>query len=121
MSETHRPPNMMFHILVTVFFFGLALLMGIASVMRGLYVSSTFQAPLMPGDCGSRVSFDDGHQQSHQVATLPNPPRLAERRARSQRVDIVVNLPETTYLTCVVGSQNCDNSSRSRSAVVDAT
>ena len=39
---------MTFHILVTVFFFGFALLLGILNVMRGLYAFTVYQPPLLP-------------------------------------------------------------------------
>jgi hypothetical protein len=46
---------MIFPILLTVFFLGLALLMGIISVVRGLHASSAFQTPLIPDDCDCSV------------------------------------------------------------------
>jgi hypothetical protein len=49
---------MIFYILVTVFVLGFALLSGILSVMRELYAFSTFQGPLIPNDCGAKVSVD---------------------------------------------------------------
>jgi len=46
---------MIFPILLTVFFLGLVLLMGIISVVRGLHASSAFQTPLIPDDCDCSV------------------------------------------------------------------
>jgi hypothetical protein len=54
---------MIFHILVTVFFFGFALLIGILTVMRGLYSFSICQPPLMPSDSAARVSLDEDREQ----------------------------------------------------------
>jgi hypothetical protein len=51
---------MIFRIFVTVFFFGLALLLGILNVMRALYASRTFQPPLFPSDSASEVSEEEG-------------------------------------------------------------
>jgi len=45
---------MIFHILGIVFIFGLALLLGVFSVVRGLYTPGTFPAPRIPSDCGGR-------------------------------------------------------------------
>jgi hypothetical protein len=56
---------MIFHLLVTVFFVGFALLLGILSVMRALYSFSTYQSPLIDGDSGEKVSLDDGHERPH--------------------------------------------------------
>jgi hypothetical protein len=56
---------MIFHILVTVFFFGFALLLGVLSVMRALYACSICQPPLIPDDSAAKVSIDDGHEQPH--------------------------------------------------------
>jgi hypothetical protein len=56
---------MMFYILVTVFFFGFALLLGTLTVMRGLYAFNICQPPLIPGDSAAEVSIGDGHKQPH--------------------------------------------------------
>jgi hypothetical protein len=56
---------MIVHILVTVFFFGFALLLGILNVMRGLYAFTAYQPPLLPRDPETKVSFDEGHEQPH--------------------------------------------------------
>jgi hypothetical protein len=56
---------MIFHIFVTVFFFGFAILLGILGVMRGLYRASIFQPPDMPGDSTAKVSLDDCRKQAH--------------------------------------------------------
>jgi hypothetical protein len=58
---------MIFHILVTVFFFGFALLIGILSVMRGLYSFNICQPPLMPSDSAARVSLDEDREQPRRV------------------------------------------------------
>jgi hypothetical protein len=55
---------MIFHIFVTTFFFGFALLIGILSVMRGIYSFSTCQPSLIPNDCAAEVSLDEGHEQA---------------------------------------------------------
>jgi hypothetical protein len=57
---------MIFHIFVTLFFFGFAILLGMLGVMRGLYRASMFQPPDMPGDSAANVSLDDGHDQPRQ-------------------------------------------------------
>ena len=49
---------MIFPILLTIFLFGLALLMGIISVVRALYGSSAFQTPLISDDCDCSVDKD---------------------------------------------------------------
>ena len=54
---------MIFHILVTVFFLGFALLLGVLSVMRGLYAFSICQPPLISSD--SAATIDVGHEQPH--------------------------------------------------------
>ena len=53
-SATHGSVNMIFHILVAVFFFGFALLLGILGVMRRLYAFSIFQPPLLSSDSGAQ-------------------------------------------------------------------
>jgi hypothetical protein len=58
---------MIFHILVTVFFFGFALLIGILSLMRGLYSFSVCQPPLIPSDTAARVSLDDDREQPQRI------------------------------------------------------
>jgi hypothetical protein len=55
---------MLFYILVTVFFFGFALLLGTLSVMRGLYAFNICQPPLIPSDSAAKVSIG-GHEQPH--------------------------------------------------------
>jgi hypothetical protein len=55
--------TMIFRIFVTVFFFGFALLIGILSVMRGLYSFSICQPPLIPSDSAAKVSVDEDHEQ----------------------------------------------------------
>jgi hypothetical protein len=57
---------MICHIFVTVFFFGFALLIGILSVMRGLYSFSICQPPLISSDSAAKVSLDEDHEQ-HQL------------------------------------------------------
>jgi hypothetical protein len=53
---------MIFSILVTVFFFGLGLPIGILSVMRVLYSLGTCQPPLIPSDSAAKVSLDEDHE-----------------------------------------------------------
>jgi hypothetical protein len=55
---------MTFHIFVTIIVFGFAILLGILDVMRGLYRSSMFEAPEMPGDSAAAVSLDDCNDQA---------------------------------------------------------
>jgi hypothetical protein len=56
---------MIFRILVTVFFFGFAMLLGILSLVRALYALSPYQPPLIPDDPETDVSLDEGHEQPH--------------------------------------------------------
>jgi hypothetical protein len=56
---------MIFHIFVTVFFFGFAILLGILGVMRGLYRASIFQPPDMPCEPTAKVSLDDCRKQAN--------------------------------------------------------
>jgi hypothetical protein len=63
-GEGVRGIRMIFHILVTVFFFGFALLLGILNVMRGLYAFSIFQPPVIPSDSAAMVSLDDGDERA---------------------------------------------------------
>jgi hypothetical protein len=53
---------MIFSILVTVFFFGLGLQIGILSVMRVLYSLGTCQPPLIPSDFAAKVSLDEDNE-----------------------------------------------------------
>jgi hypothetical protein len=58
---------MIFHTLVTVFFIGFALLLGILSVMRGLYSFGICQPPLIPSDSTARVSLDKYREQPQSI------------------------------------------------------
>jgi hypothetical protein len=49
---------MILRIFVTIFFFGFAILLGILGVVRGLYWSSVFQSPDIPGDSDAEASLD---------------------------------------------------------------
>ncbi len=60
-----RINDMIFRILVTVFVFGFALLLGILSIMRALYAPSAYQPPLIPDDPETDVSLDEGQEQPH--------------------------------------------------------
>jgi hypothetical protein len=60
---------MIFHILVTIFLFGFALLTGILSVMRDIYSLSTHQPPLIPSDSAEKVSLDEDHEQGQSWST----------------------------------------------------
>jgi hypothetical protein len=71
MFALHGSANMICHILVTVFFFGFALLLGILSVVRGLYALSIFQPPLIPSDPAAMVSLNHGHERSRVSAANP--------------------------------------------------
>jgi hypothetical protein len=55
---------MIVHILVTVLFFGFTLLIGILSVMRGLYSFSICQPPVIASDFSAKVSLDEDHEQA---------------------------------------------------------
>jgi hypothetical protein len=68
---------MMFHIFVTVFFIGFAILLGILGVMRGLHRSSIFQPPDMPGESAADVLLDDGRDQACERGS-----EVGERRCR---------------------------------------
>jgi hypothetical protein len=59
--------NMIFHILVTVFFFGLAIILCIFSVMRALSAFSAWEPPVIPGDSAANVPVGRGHEQPHQA------------------------------------------------------
>ena len=56
---TRGAPIMIFHIFITVFVLGFALLVGILSVMRGLYVCSVCQPPHIPSDAAPNPSLDE--------------------------------------------------------------
>jgi hypothetical protein len=58
---------MILHILVTVFFFGIAILLCILSVIRTLYVFSAWQPPDIPGDCAANVPTGERREQSRPV------------------------------------------------------
>jgi len=49
--------------LITVFFCGFALLIGVLSVMRGIYSFSTCQPPVMPTDSAAQGSLDEVDEQ----------------------------------------------------------
>jgi hypothetical protein len=55
---------MILHILVTVLFFGIAILLCILSVVRALYVFSAWQPPDIPGDSAANVPTGDRREQS---------------------------------------------------------
>jgi hypothetical protein len=65
---------MIFHIFVTVFLFGFAILLGMLGVMRGFYRASIFQPPDIPGDVSAKVALDDCRKQSnrrhHEIGDL---------------------------------------------------
>jgi hypothetical protein len=54
---------MIFHIFITVFALGFALLVGILSVMRGLYACSVCQPPHIPSDAAPISSLDEDHER----------------------------------------------------------
>lgn len=54
---------MIFHIFITVFVLGFALLVGILSVMRGLYACSVCHPPHIPSDAAPNPSFDEDHER----------------------------------------------------------
>jgi hypothetical protein len=62
MSAIYESAKMIFHLLVAVFLFGFALLLGILSVMRGLYAFGVCQRPV-PSDPAATVSLVDGSEQ----------------------------------------------------------
>lgn len=51
---------MIFDLLVTAFVFGLVILSGVLGVLRGLFRSSIFQPPEMPGDSAENFPLDGG-------------------------------------------------------------
>lgn len=54
---------MIFHIFITVFVLGFALVVGILSVMRGLYACSVCQPPHVPSDAAPNPFFDKDHER----------------------------------------------------------
>jgi hypothetical protein len=56
---------MIFRILVTVFLFGFAMLLGILSLVPALSALSPYQPSLIPDDPETDVSLDEGHEQPH--------------------------------------------------------
>jgi hypothetical protein len=60
---TRDVPIMIFHIFITVFVLGFALLVGVLSVMRGLYACSVCQPPHIPSDAAPNPSFDEDHER----------------------------------------------------------
>jgi hypothetical protein len=60
---TRDVPIMIFHIFITVFVLGFALLVGVLSVMRGLYACSVCQPPHVPSDVAPNPSFDEDHER----------------------------------------------------------
>jgi hypothetical protein len=67
--------------LITVFFFGFALLIGILSVMRGLYSFSICQPPLIPTDSYANVSLDEDREQPQRIDLHSGRPASAEAGA----------------------------------------
>jgi hypothetical protein len=63
MFATYESAKMIFHLLVAVFLFGFGLLLGILTVMRGLYAFGLCQPPLVPSDPAAKVSLIDGSEQ----------------------------------------------------------
>jgi hypothetical protein len=57
---------MIFHILVTAFFFGIAIFLCTLSVMRALHVFSAWQPPDIPSDCAVNVLVGDGRGQPNE-------------------------------------------------------
>ena len=49
---------MIFHIFVTVYLFGFAMLLGILGVMRGLYRAGIAHSPDISGDTSAKVAPD---------------------------------------------------------------
>jgi hypothetical protein len=58
---------MILHILVTIFFLGIATLLCILSVVRALYMFSAWEPPDIPGDSAANVPTGDRREQSHRV------------------------------------------------------
>lgn len=69
MFATYESAKMIFHLLVTVFLLGVALLLGILSVMRGLYAFGICQRPLIPNDPATKVSLVGNEQPPLSWAT----------------------------------------------------
>ena len=81
---------MIFHILVTVFFSGFALLLVILNVMRGLNAFTADQPPLLPGDPETKGSLDERHKQPHLADRRDNKHRRRQYVAvpRARRTDV---------------------------------
>jgi hypothetical protein len=58
---------MIFHIFVTVLFVGFVLLIGVLTVMRGLYSCSICEPPLIMSDSGGYASLDEVDEQSQLI------------------------------------------------------
>jgi hypothetical protein len=59
----------MLHLAVAVSFLGIAILLGVLGVVRGLFRSSIFQAPDIP--CGAaKVSSDKGHKRANRSQSI---------------------------------------------------
>jgi hypothetical protein len=76
---------MIFHILVTIFLFGFALLTGILSVMRDIYSFSTHQPPLIPSDSAAKVSLDEDHERGQSRSTGGLSPTRDFDQARAEK------------------------------------
>jgi hypothetical protein len=68
---------MIFHILVTTFFFGITLPVGVLSVMRGIYSFNGCPSPIVPSESAANVLVDEEHEQAHYPAR-PAPSRARE-------------------------------------------
>jgi hypothetical protein len=81
---------MIFRIFVTVLFCGFAILLGILGVTRGLYRSSMFQPPDIPGDSAAKVSLelDDGHEHTRQDSSEVAPEHDQRNRALVKSIDL---------------------------------
>jgi hypothetical protein len=72
---------MIFHIFVTVLFLGFVLLIGVLTVMRGLYSCSICEPSLMMSDSGANASLDEVDEQSQLIRVTGAPsPRLSPNR-----------------------------------------
>jgi hypothetical protein len=58
---------MILHILLTVLFLGFVLLIGVLTVMRGLYSCRICVPPLIMSDSGANASLDEVDEQSHLI------------------------------------------------------
>jgi hypothetical protein len=102
MSSTPGSATMIFHILVTIFFFGFALLIGILSIMRGIYSFSTCQPPPIASDSAAKVSLDEDHGQaqlSWSTGGRSRPPETLTRAPKIRRTTAPIEVDGVVYFS----------------------